>query len=109
MARRASRAGAGAAPPAAEAAQSRSADITAVPVRHPGRWVASIIVAVLVAMFVHGLVKEKGYDWPVVGQYFLSSRILSGLTLTIELTVAAMVIGIVLGITLAVLRMSPNP
>ena len=91
-------------PPAA-----RPADIKAVPVRHPGRWVASVVVAVLVAMFVHGLVTEKGYGWGVVGQYFFSQRVLDGLVLTIELTVVAMAIGIVLGIVLAVMRLSPNP
>jgi polar amino acid transport system permease protein len=87
----------------------RPADIKAVPVRHPGRWVASAAVAVLVAMFVHGLVVEKGYGWGVVGQYFFSRRVLDGLELTIELTVIAMAIGIALGIVLAVMRLSPNP
>jgi polar amino acid transport system permease protein len=80
-----------------------------VPVRHPGRWVASVVVAVLAAMFVHGLVTENGYGWTVVGQYFLSRRVLDGLVLTLELTVIAMAIGIALGIVLAVMRLSPNP
>jgi polar amino acid transport system permease protein len=88
---------------------ARPPDIKAVPVRHPGRWVASAVVAVLVALFVHGLVTEKGYGWGVVGQYFLSRRVLDGLVLTIELTVIAMAIGIFLGIVLAVMRLSPNP
>ncbi len=88
---------------------ARPADIKAVPVRHPGRWVASVVVAVLAAMFVHGLVAEKGYGWAVVGQYFLSTRVLDGLGLTIELTVIAMAIGIALGIVLAIMRLSPNP
>jgi polar amino acid transport system permease protein len=87
---------------------ARPADIKAVPVRHPGRWVASVVVAVLAAMFVHGLVTEHGYGWAVVGQYFFSRRVLDGLELTIELTVIAMAIGIALGIVLAVMRLSPN-
>jgi polar amino acid transport system permease protein len=68
-----------------------------------------VVVAVLAAMFVHGLVAEKGYHWEVVGQYFFSRRVLDGLVLTIELTVIAMAIGIALGIMLAVMRLSPNP
>jgi hypothetical protein len=88
---------------------ARPAEIKAVPVRHPGRWVASLIVAVLMAMFVHGLVAEKGYGWGVAGQYFLPRRVLDGLVLTIEFTVIAMAIGIALGIVLAVMRLSPNP
>jgi polar amino acid transport system permease protein len=98
---------AGLEPPAIPAA--RPADIKAVPVRHPGRWVAAVVVAVLAVMFVHGLVTEQGYGWGVVGQYFFSSRVLDGLWLTIELTVIAMAIGIALGIVLAIMRLSPNP
>jgi polar amino acid transport system permease protein len=111
MARRAEQPGPEpAGPPAPEVPPAaRPADIKAVPVRHPGRWVASVVVAVLVAMFVHGLVTEHGYGWAVVGQYFFSQRVLDGLGLTIELTVIAMAIGIALGIVLAVMRLSPNP
>jgi len=68
-----------------------------------------VVVAVLVAMGVHGLVTEKGFGWPVVGQYFASTQVLNGLLVTIELTVIAMAIGVVGGIILAVMRMSPNP
>jgi polar amino acid transport system permease protein len=71
--------------------------------------VASVVIAVLAAMFVHGLVAEKGYAWGVVGQYFFSTRVLEGLVLTIELTAISMAIGIALGIVLAVMRLSPNP
>ena len=111
MARRADRRRAKPAAPEAPGVPpaDRRADISAVPVRHPGRWVASVVVAVLAAMFVHGLVAEQGYHWDVVGQYFFSRRVLDGLVLTIELTVIAMAIGIALGIVLAVMRMSPNP
>jgi polar amino acid transport system permease protein len=84
-------------------------EITAVPVRHPGRWVASFIVLVLIAMLAHSLATNPRYEWGVIGQYFTSSRILSGLGKTIELTVIAMAIGIAGGIVLAVMRLSVNP
>jgi polar amino acid transport system permease protein len=90
-------------------APARPADIQAVPLRHPWRWVAAVVVAVLVAMGVHGLVTETGFGWPVVGQYFTSTQVLNGLLVTIELTAIAMAIGVVGGIILAVMRMSPNP
>jgi polar amino acid transport system permease protein len=83
-------------------------DIVAVPVRHPGRWVAMVVIAVLVAMLVHTIVTNPRFQWSVVGQYFLGSSILSGLLATIELTAAAMALGIILGIVLAILRLSPN-
>src|SRR5262245_66211038 len=83
--------------------------IVAVPVRHPGRWVAAAVLLVLVAMLLHSLVTNPAWYWDVVWHFMFSDRILSGLLLTIELTVLAMVIGIVLGVIVAVMRLSPNP
>lgn len=83
--------------------------IKAVPVRHPGRWVAAVVVLVLVAMLVHTLAANPRFDWGVIGQYFLSRRVLSGVGVTILLTVVAMAIGIVFGVILAVMRLSANP
>jgi len=83
--------------------------IKAVPVRHPGRWVAAAVVLVLVAMLVNTLVTNPRFGWNIIGQYFLSSRVLTGLGYTILLTVVAMAIGIVLGVLLAVMRLSVNP
>lgn len=84
-------------------------EIRAIPVRHPGRWAASAVVLVLVAMLAHSLVSDSTYQWGVFGQYFTSAVILQGLVLTIELTIIAMAIGIVLGVAAAVMRLSPNP
>ena len=83
--------------------------IKAVPVRHPGRWVAAVVVLVLVAMLVHTLATNPRFEWGIIGQYFLSRRVLNGLGLTILLTVVAMAIGIILGVILAVMRLSANP
>jgi polar amino acid transport system permease protein len=66
-------------------------------------------VLVLVAMLVNTLVTNPRFEWDVIGRYFLSSRVLDGLTLTLLLTVVAMAIGIVLGVILAVMRLSVNP
>jgi polar amino acid transport system permease protein len=83
--------------------------IVAVPVRHPGRWVAAVVLLVLAAMFVHGLVTNPAWQWPLVGHYLFDPQILQGLLVTIELTALAMVIGIVLGVIVAVMRLSQNP
>jgi polar amino acid transport system permease protein len=83
--------------------------ITAVPVRHPGRWVATIVVGVLIAMFVHTLFANSNFQWDVVKDNFATGLTLHGLRITLELTVLSMAIGIVLGIVLAVMRLSPNP
>ena len=83
--------------------------IKAVPVRHPGRWVAVVVLAVLAAMFVHTVLTNDGFRWDVVGRYLFSPPVLNGLRNTLILTVLAMLIGIVGGIALAVMRLSPNP
>ena len=83
--------------------------IVAVPVRHPGRWVAAAVLMVLAAMLVHSLLTNPAWRWDVVWKFMFNPRVLSGLWLTIELTVLAMVIGIVLGIIVAIMRLSPNP
>ena len=36
---------------------------------HPGTWIAAVIVAVLVAMFIHGLITNTNYQWDVVNDY----------------------------------------
>jgi polar amino acid transport system permease protein len=102
------------APPAAETAFEPSGgpppeEIKAVPVRHPGRWVAIVVLAVLVAMLVHGVVTNRRFYWGTVGKYLFDKRVGHGVVITLELTVLAMLIGVVLGIILAVMRLSPNP
>jgi polar amino acid transport system permease protein len=83
--------------------------IKAVPVRHPGRWVAVVVIAVLVAMLVHSFLTNPNFQWDVVGQYLFSDPVLRGLRNTLILTVLSMAIGIVGGVLLAVMRLSPNP
>ncbi|MEV5707723.1 amino acid ABC transporter permease [Actinoallomurus sp. NPDC052274] len=77
--------------------------------RQPASWVGAAIVAVLAAMLVHTLIRNPRYQWSVVGDYFTSTQILSGLLQTLELTVLSMLIGIVLGTVLAIMRQSRNP
>src|ERR671936_2233910 len=94
----------------ADAAESvRPDEIKAIPVRHPGRWVAAAIIVLLAVALGNSMASNSRFEWGIVGHYFTSSRILHGLVLTIELTVTAMAIGIALGILLAVMRLSPNP
>jgi len=87
----------------------RPEDISAVPVRHPGRWVAAAIVLVIAVALIRSVATNPNFQWGVVGEYLFDTRVLEGLRLTIELTVIAMAIGIVLGVLLAVMRLSPNP
>jgi polar amino acid transport system permease protein len=91
--------------------------VKTVPVRHAGRWVASAVIVVLVAMLVNTLffshvtrggVREGRFQWAVVWKYLFVTPVLKGIGVTLELTAIAMVVGIVLGVVLAVMRLSPN-
>jgi polar amino acid transport system permease protein len=88
---------------------SAQSELTVVPVRHPGRWVAAVVVLVLAAMLAHWLVATEQLHWSVVGDYLFDPVILTGVRRTVVLTVIAMTIGIAGGVTLAVMRLSPNP
>jgi polar amino acid transport system permease protein len=92
-----------------EQSPARPEEIRAVPVRRPGRWIASAIVLVIAASIVRAIVVNPRFQWHVVGQYLFDTRILNGVVKTIELTVIAMAVGIILGVVLAVMRLSPNP
>jgi polar amino acid transport system permease protein len=83
--------------------------IKAVPVRHPGRWLAGAVILVLAAMLAHSLVTNENFHWDIVGKYLTTSSVLNGLKNTLILTGLAMLIGIVGGVLLAVMRLSANP
>src|SRR5262249_8507031 len=92
------------APPA-----TRPEDLKAIPVRHPGRWVAAAVVLFLLISIGNSMAANSRFQWGIVRHFFFSSRILHGLVVTLELTAVAMAIGIVLGVVLAVMRLSANP
>jgi polar amino acid transport system permease protein len=83
--------------------------IKAIPVRHPGRWVAALVVAIGLGGLAYSMATTSNYEWGLVGQYFTSRRVIDGLVTTLVLTVVAMAVGISLGTVLAVVRLSPNP
>ena len=87
----------------------RPDDIRAVPVRHPGRWVATALILLFGASLIHSVAANKRIEWHVVGDFLFDQRILDGARVTLELTVIAMAVGVILGVLLAVMRRSPNP
>jgi polar amino acid transport system permease protein len=89
-------------------ATGRPDDIEAVPVRHPWRWVAAVIVLIIAASIVRSIIDNPNFGWHLVGQYLFDDRVLRGVVKTLELTIASMVVGIILGVLLAVMRQSPN-
>jgi polar amino acid transport system permease protein len=89
-------------------ATGRPDDIEAVPVRHPWRWVAAVIVLIIAASIIRSIIINPRFEWGTVGDYLFNPRIMRGVVTTIWLTALSMVIGIVLGIVLAIMRLSPN-
>jgi polar amino acid transport system permease protein len=85
------------------------AAIDAVPLRHPWRWVAAVVILILVLLFVYGAATNTSYRWSVFAEYLFNDRIMMGVSNTLQLTVYSMVLAIVLGVILAVMRLSANP
>ncbi|CAM5624668.1 Amino acid ABC transporter permease OS=Streptomyces microflavus OX=1919 GN=G3I39_03160 PE=3 SV=1 [Streptomyces microflavus] len=83
-------------------------ELTVVPARHPWRWVAVAVTAVLVAQFINGLVTNPGWEWDVFAQ-FSAPVTLKAVWLTLQLTFYGTVLGFALGIVLAFMRLSASP
>ncbi|QSB13697.1 amino acid ABC transporter permease [Natronosporangium hydrolyticum] len=83
--------------------------IRAIPVRHPGRWLAAGGVAVLAAMFAHVLLTNEAFQWSFVFENLFTPPILRGVRTVVVITLLAMAIGITLGIVVAMMRLSANP
>ena len=90
--------------------EDRPGPIMARPVRHPWRWVAIAVIAVLVAMMVSSFVTNEKWDFPFAFEIMQQTPVIQGLWAgTILGTVGSMALGVGLGVVLAVMRLSDNP
>jgi len=90
--------------------QDRPGAIDARPVRHPGRWVALVIIAIVVAMIISSFATNKKWNFPFAFEIMQQTPVIEGLWKgTIFGTIGAMILGIGLGVILAVMRLSTNP
>lgn len=80
-----------------------------VPLRHPGRWVATAFVLLLFAQFSHGLITNPFYQWSRFQYWFLRPVILDGLVVTLQAAAYSAVLGLIGGVILALGRSSKNP
>ncbi|MEV7421542.1 MULTISPECIES: amino acid ABC transporter permease [unclassified Streptomyces] len=85
-----------------------SEPITAIPVRHYGRYVSAVVAIALLCAIVYAFA-QGNINWGAIPDYFFDDRILEGVGQTMLLTVVSMLIGVVGGIVLAVMRLSKNP
>lgn len=80
-----------------------------IPLRHPGRWIATAVVLVIFAQFTHGLITNPFYQWSRFRYWFLRPIILDGLVVTLQVAAYSAVLGLAGGIILALGRSSKNP
>ncbi len=86
-----------------------SDDVVAVPLRHPGRWIAAVAILLVLAALIHSLWTNTNIIHSSITEFLFDPRIIKGVGLTIFITVVSMVIATILAIVLAVMRMSANP
>ena len=82
---------------------------TVIPRKHPGRWIAVAIIAVLALQAANVVLTNPNFHWDVFGEYLLHPQVLRGVRWTLLLTVLAMIIAIVIAGLLVVMRDSDNP
>jgi polar amino acid transport system permease protein len=87
----------------------RLAERKVLPLRHPGQWVATVIVLILLLNFGQTLFTNPSWEWPRVGYWLFSPAILTGLQLTLLATGISAVVSFLGGIVLAIARLSKNP
>ncbi|MFJ1704297.1 amino acid ABC transporter permease [Kitasatospora sp. NPDC088346] len=95
--------------PSAPVTDPDTAGLPIVPRRRPGRLVAAAVALLLFGMVLNSLVRNRAFQWEVVGQYLTTTSITTGLLLTLWLTALVMVLGFALGTLLALARLSDNP
>ena len=78
-----------------------------IPLRHPGRWIATLAVLVVLAQVVHGLMTNPFYQWDRFAYWFFRPVVLEGLLVTLQITAWSAVLA--RGIVLALARRSRSP
>ena len=54
------------------------AAIDAVPLRHPWRWVAAVVIVILVVLFLYGRPPTRPTDGTIFAEYLFNERVLLG-------------------------------
>ncbi|MBD0419003.1 amino acid ABC transporter permease [Streptomyces sp. TRM S81-3] len=96
------------APPAGTTSRPPAAQ-RVLPLRRPGRWIATAAVLVVVAQIIHGLATNPFYQWDRFRYWFLRPTILDGLLITLEVAALSAVLGLLGGVLLALGRLSGSP
>jgi polar amino acid transport system permease protein len=82
---------------------------TIVPRRHPGRWLAVALLALIAFQVICAVVVNPNFHWGVFAKYLFDPLIFRGIGWTLILTVAAMAVAVPIALALVVMRDSDNP
>lgn len=80
-----------------------------VPRRHPGRWLAIAVLAILALQMGQAVSTNPNFHWDVYSTYLFSPQVIRGVGWTLLLTVVAMTVAIVVAGLLVIMRGSGNP
>ncbi|WP_082520542.1 amino acid ABC transporter permease [Rhizobium sp. Root482] len=80
-----------------------------LPRKQPWTWVAAVAVVLVLANALYSILTNRGFGWPVVGEYFFAPQVMAGLFTTLMLTAISMTLALLLGIIVAVAAASRNP
>jgi polar amino acid transport system permease protein len=80
-----------------------------VPRRHPGRWLAVVILGMLALQIVQAVAVNPNFHWNVFFEYLFAPQVLRGAGWTLIITVAAMTVAVAVAIALIIMRDSENP
>ncbi|AGS25557.1 amino acid ABC transporter permease [Rhizobium etli] len=79
-----------------------------VPLKHPWRWTAIILVSVSIAAAARSAISNPEFQWPVVGQYLFNPLILNGLAQTLLITLVVMILATIGGTIAALMMLSKS-
>ncbi|MDQ0996340.1 polar amino acid transport system permease protein [Phyllobacterium ifriqiyense] len=91
---------------------TRPRDVThnvVAPRRHPGRWLAIAVLAILVLQIGQAISTNPNFHWDVYLKYLFAPQVVRGVGWTLLLTVIAMAVAIVVAGLLVIMRDSDNP
>ena len=80
-----------------------------VPQRHPGRWLAIVVLAIIVLQVGQAVSVNPNFHWDVYLTYLFSAQVIRGVGWTLLLTIVAMTVAISVAGLLVIMRDSDNP
>lgn len=82
--------------------------LTVVPLRHPVRNAAVVVVLILTAVLLYLVAENPEFQWPIVGHYLFNPMILKGAGMTLALMIIVMFLSSIGGTVVALMLLSPS-